>query len=128
MTRRHMPHSASYHGFRDLRIGYQKGKIMECGALCSISKSREALPLFDTIVLISYRWIQSLVVLSSLLLFIHGMRNPDLTYFMVQTAHFFCLMPDMSSCQAIALWPYEAHISNLRTKDNTQSSWTAPVQ
>jgi hypothetical protein len=47
---------------------------------------------------------------------------------MVQVAHFFCLMPDMSSCQTIALCASEAHVSNRRSKDNTQSSWRAPAQ
>ena len=32
-----------YHGFYDLGIAYGMGKIMECGALCSTPKSREAL-------------------------------------------------------------------------------------
>lgn len=32
-----------YHGFNDLGIAYHMGKIMECGALCSTPKSREAL-------------------------------------------------------------------------------------
>ena len=32
-----------YHGFEDLGIAYGMGKIMECGALCSTPKSREAL-------------------------------------------------------------------------------------
>ena len=32
-----------YHGFEDLGIAYHMGKIIECGALCAIPKSREAL-------------------------------------------------------------------------------------
>lgn len=33
----------TYHGFKGLGIAYHMGKIMECGALCSTPKSREAL-------------------------------------------------------------------------------------
>ncbi|KAJ5804921.1 hypothetical protein N7474_010808 [Penicillium riverlandense] len=32
-----------YHGITDLGVAYHMGKIMECGALCSVPKSREAL-------------------------------------------------------------------------------------
>lgn len=32
-----------HHGFTDLGVAYHMGKIMECGALCSIPKSKEAL-------------------------------------------------------------------------------------
>jgi Domain of unknown function (DUF4387)/Acyclic terpene utilisation family protein AtuA len=31
-----------YHGFDDLGLAYHMGKIMECGALCAVPKSREA--------------------------------------------------------------------------------------
>ncbi|KAK9327200.1 hypothetical protein V1520DRAFT_375188 [Lipomyces starkeyi] len=33
----------AYHGFSNLGINYHMGKIMECGALCSTPKSKEAL-------------------------------------------------------------------------------------
>jgi hypothetical protein len=33
----------AYHGITDLGIVYHMGKIMECGAVCSVPKSREAL-------------------------------------------------------------------------------------
>ncbi|KIX00717.1 uncharacterized protein Z518_09782 [Rhinocladiella mackenziei CBS 650.93] len=32
-----------YHGFEDMGVNYAMGKIMECGAQCSIPKSREAI-------------------------------------------------------------------------------------
>jgi hypothetical protein len=33
----------TFRGFEDLGVAYSMGKIMECGAQCSIPKSREAL-------------------------------------------------------------------------------------
>ncbi|EXJ91695.1 hypothetical protein A1O3_00245 [Capronia epimyces CBS 606.96] len=32
-----------YHGFNDLGLAYHMGKILECGAICAVPKSREAL-------------------------------------------------------------------------------------
>jgi hypothetical protein len=110
----------TYHGFKDLGIAYHMGKIMECGALCSTPKSREALAIvrhdrFD-IVPLDPNSRCTVVCVAAHSLF----EKLDPTYFMVQMAHFFYLMPAMSSCQTIALCAYEAHVSNRWSKGITR--------
>jgi hypothetical protein len=117
-----------YHGFEDLVIVYHMGKIMECGALCSTPKSKEALAIVrnDSFDIVRLDPNSRCTVVSVAAHSLYEKTRPDILHgpggALLLVDATYERLPDNRTVRV------RVHVFNGRSKDSTQSNRRAPAR